>query len=221
LGLTNVSRHRRSDIHSYFSSSLGTSKISGGTSARTRARQISNVDDRVWLESRREASELMPCNVSSQPLPRFAYHYPVFSYVFSVAPEDLDTWDHPEVGLEVDGIKIGSHLTYDTVLRFCGWAWVKFFDSLGEGLFVPHVAMPRIECDYFAEVRPGEIQCRIDVVHIGRTSVKLQVEVIQDQKTTARTLATLVAFDHVEGRPTPLSEEQRNALSLHLVSIAM
>jgi acyl-CoA thioesterase FadM len=147
----------------------------------------------------------------------FTYDLSMFSSVFSVSPADLDTWGHPEVGHEVDGAVIGTHLTYDKVLRFCGFAWVEFFESLGTGLFVPHIAMTRIECDYHAEVTLGEIRCDTSVIRVGRSSMKLQIDVSQQGTINATTIATLISFDHVQSRSVTLTSTQRGALAPHVV----
>lgn len=147
----------------------------------------------------------------------FTYDFSMFSSFFTVSPVDLDTWGHPEVGREVDGVVVGTHLTYDKVLRFCGFAWVEFFESLGTGLFVPHIAMTRLECDYFSEVTLGEIRCDTSVLRLGRSSMRLQIDVSQNAIKDATTIATLISFDHVESRSVALTDAQRKALGPHVV----
>ena len=82
------------------------------------------------------------------------------------------------------------------------------------------LAVVRIEIDYLAETRFGsDVEIRTLVARLGNSSLQLAQEVWQDDRLTARGLATLVNFDPQARRATAIPEAVREALSGHMQTV--
>lgn len=82
------------------------------------------------------------------------------------------------------------------------------------------LAVVRIEIDYLAETRFGsDVEIRTRVARLGNSSLQLAQEVWQDDRLTARGLATLVNFDPQARRAAPIPEAARQALSEHMETV--
>jgi acyl-CoA thioester hydrolase len=78
------------------------------------------------------------------------------------------------------------------------------------------LAVVRIEVDYLAETRFGaDVEVRTRVARLGNSSLQLAQEVWQEGTLTARGLATLVNFDPVQRRASPIPESVRTVLEQH------
>ncbi len=106
-----------------------------------------------------------------------------------------------------------EHLNFDRILRRCGYAWMAFLATAGDGVFGTAVIVPRLEVDYLAEVRSGTLDVDVSVLDVGRSSFRLLLAVSQAGIAAANVQVVLVVFDYADGRPVPLSAEQRAFLS--------
>ena len=108
----------------------------------------------------------------------------------------------------------GEHLTFDRILGRCGEAWMAFLRDLGG--FGVEIICPRVEVDYLREVGAGDRVVDVSVLHVGRTSFRLGMELSQHDQPVARAEVVLVAFDYTAGASVALTPAQRAALSTHL-----
>lgn len=104
----------------------------------------------------------------------------------------------------------GEHLTFDRILGRCGEAWMAFLSDLGG--FGVEIICPRVEVDYLREVGPGALLIDVSVLHVGRTSFRLGLDLSQHGKPVARAEVVLVAFDYTAGASVALTAAQRAAL---------
>lgn len=85
--------------------------------------------------------------------------------------------------------------------------------SVGED--VPGVIVARVEIDYRRAAKFGDV-LRIDlgVAAIGRTSFTYEYEILDQSGALIATAKTvIVRFDYAAGRPVPISEEFKQALT--------
>jgi acyl-CoA thioesterase FadM len=105
----------------------------------------------------------------------------------------------------------GEHLTFDRILGRCGEAWMAFLGALGG--FGVEIICPRVEIDYLLEVGRGDLLIDVSVLHVGRSSFRLGMNLSQHEQPVARAEVVLVAFDYTAGASVPLTEAQRLALA--------
>ncbi|MCU1693405.1 MAG: hypothetical protein JWM64_2496 [Frankiales bacterium] len=134
----------------------------------------------------------------------------MYRHLSAVRDDDLDT-----LAAELDPTAPGGgrHLNFDMILRRCGHAWMALLtelDCFGSGVIVP-----RLEVDYHREVGVGELVVEVRVLHVGRTSFRLGLDVRQHDELAARAEAVLVSFDYPGQQPLELTETQRAALRTH------
>ena len=108
----------------------------------------------------------------------------------------------------------GEHLTFDRILGRCGEAWMAFLAGLGG--FGVEIICPRVEVDYLREVGAGDLVVDVSVLHVGRTSFRLRMDLAQHDQPVADAEVVLVAFDYTAGASVPLTAGQRAALTAHL-----
>jgi acyl-CoA thioesterase FadM len=107
----------------------------------------------------------------------------------------------------------GEHLTFDRILGRCGEAWMAFLGALGG--FGTEIICPRVEVDYLKEVGVGDLAIEVVVVHVGRSSFRLGMTVVQGGEKVAHAEVVLVAFDYTSGASQPLTDGQSDALRTH------
>lgn len=91
--------------------------------------------------------------------------------------------------------------------------------SMGED--VPGVIVARIEIDYRRAAKFGDV-LRIDlgVAAIGRTSFTYEYEILDQSGALIATAKTvIVRFDYAAGRPVPISEELKQALTRNVRAV--
>jgi acyl-CoA thioesterase FadM len=132
----------------------------------------------------------------------------VYTWTSQVLPEDISV-----IGgvLDPTAPGRGAHLTFDRILGRCGEAWIAFLADLGG--FGTEIICPRVEVDYLREVGAGDLAIDVDVLHVGRSSFRLGMTVLQGGERAAHAEVVLVAFDYSAGSSQPLTEGQRAALS--------
>jgi acyl-CoA thioesterase FadM len=131
----------------------------------------------------------------------------VFQHTSPVLPEHVSV-----IGGTLDPTAPGrgAHLTFDRILGRCGEAWMAFLADLGG--FGVEIICPRVEVDYLQEVGAGDLVIDVSVLHVGRSSFRLRLDLSQHRRPVARAEVVLVAFDYTAGASVPLTEAQRAAL---------
>jgi acyl-CoA thioester hydrolase len=131
----------------------------------------------------------------------------VYTWTSDVLPDDITI-----IGgvLDPTAPGRGAHLTFDRILGRCGEAWIAFLSDLGG--FGTEIICPRVEVDYFREVAAGDLAIEVVVLHVGRTSFRLGLTVLQGGEKAAHAEVVLVAFDYASGASQPLTDAQRTAL---------
>ena len=139
---------------------------------------------------------------------------PVFSHQLEVRFRDCDAMGH---------VNNAVYLTYLEQTRFHHWraagiakaitSQVSPDASVGED--VPGVIVARAEIDYRRAAKFSDV-LRIDlgVAAIGRTSFTYEYEILDQSGALIATAKTvIVRFDYATGRPVPISEELKQALT--------
>jgi acyl-CoA thioester hydrolase len=88
---------------------------------------------------------------------------------------------------------------------------MAFLGALGG--FGVEIICPRVEIDYLREVGRGDLLIDVSVLHVGRSSFRLGMNLSQHEQPVARAEVVLVAFDYTAGASVPLTEAQRLALA--------
>ena len=143
---------------------------------------------------------------------------PVFSHQLEVRFRDCDPLGH---------VNNAVYLTYLEQARFAHWRAARLADpALGGGGAsgapeeVPGVIMARVEIDYRRPARYGQV-LRIDlgVAGVGRTSFTYEYEL---RDTTGQLIASartvIVRYDYAAGKPVPISEDIKRALTRNLLA---
>ena len=118
------------------------------------------------------------------------------------------------------------YLTYLEQARFSHWRAIglaiRTFDSTsgagGAPADVPGVILARVEIDYRRPAKYGDL-LRIDVgiAAVGRTSFTYEYEIVDGAgQLVAAAKTVIVRFDYAAGRPVPLSDEVKEALTRDL-----
>jgi acyl-CoA thioester hydrolase len=134
-----------------------------------------------------------------------------FSYRFEVRFRDCDPMGH---------VNNAVYLTYLEQARFWHWRALGLTgDESGPAADIPGVIVARVEIDYRRPAKYGEmLEIRLGVPVFGRTSCTYEYEILNASRgvvATARTV--IVRFDYGAGKPVPISEALKEALSRTLV----
>jgi acyl-CoA thioesterase FadM len=135
----------------------------------------------------------------------------VFQHTSPVLPEQVSV-----IGGTLDPTAPGrgEHLTFDRILGRCGDSWMAFLSALGG--FGVEIICPRVEVDYLREVGAGDLVVDVSVLHVGRTSFRLHMDLSQHGQPVARAEVVLVAFDYTAGASVALNDAQRSSLQQHV-----
>jgi acyl-CoA thioester hydrolase len=140
---------------------------------------------------------------------------PVFTHRLEVRFRDCDAMGH---------VNNAVYLTYLEETRFHHWAAFGLAkhamaspppaDSAAAE-DVPGVIVARVEIDYRQAAKHGDLlSIHLGVAAIGRTSFTYEYEIVdQSGALIARAKTVIVRFDHAAGRPVPISEELKQALT--------
>jgi acyl-CoA thioester hydrolase len=143
---------------------------------------------------------------------------PIFTHQLEVRFRDCDAMGH---------VNNAVYLTYLEESRFAHWRANglagKTLDSApgagGAPGEVPGVIVARAEIDYRRPARHGDVlRVHLGVAAIGRTSFTYEYEIVDAEGAllaSARTV--IVRFDYAAGRPVPISDEIRKALTRSLI----
>ena len=140
---------------------------------------------------------------------------PVFSHQLEVRFRDCDAMGH---------VNNAVYLTYLEEARFHHWRASGIAkralnsapaSDAGVPDDVPGVILARVEIDYRRPAKYGDL-VRIDVgvAAIGRTSFTYEYEIVDASNAVIATARTvIVRFDYAAGKPVPISEELKEALT--------
>ena len=140
---------------------------------------------------------------------------PVFSHQLEVRFRDCDAMGH---------VNNAVYLTYLEEARFHHWRASGIArralnsapaSDAGVPDDVPGVILARVEIDYRRPAKYGDL-LRIDigVAAIGRTSFTYEYEILDASNAVIATARTvIVRFDYAAGKPVPISEELKEALT--------
>ena len=141
---------------------------------------------------------------------------PVFTHQLEVRFRDCDAMGH---------VNNAVYLTYLEQARFAHWRANglsgRTLDSApaeGGGPAIPGVIVARVEIDYRRPAKHGDVlRVHLGVAAIGRTSFTYEYEIVDAADAliaAARTV--IVRFDYAAGRPVPVSDEMKDALTRDL-----
>jgi len=140
---------------------------------------------------------------------------PVFSHQLEVRFRDCDAMGH---------VNNAVYLTYLEEARFHHWRASGIAkralnsapaSDAGVPDDVPGVILARVEIDYRRPAKYGDL-LRIDigVAAIGRTSFTYEYEILDAPNAVIAAARTvIVRFDYAAGKPVPISEELKEALT--------
>lgn len=128
----------------------------------------------------------------------------IFSHRLEVRFRDCDAMGH---------VNNAVYLTYLEEARFHHWRASGLAGD--DGQRVPSVILARVEIDYRRAAKYGDaLDIRLGVAAIGRTSFTYEYEIVDvTNQLVASARTVLVSFDYAAGRPVPLPEELKAALS--------
>ena len=141
----------------------------------------------------------------------------IFTHQLEVRFRDCDAMGH---------VNNAVYLTYLEQARFAHWRanglaghTLDSAPAAGGGpAAIPGVIVARVEIDYRRAARHADVlRVHVGVVAIGRTSFTYEYEIVDAADAllaTARTV--IVCFDYAAGRPVPISDEMKDALTRDL-----
>jgi acyl-CoA thioester hydrolase len=140
---------------------------------------------------------------------------PVFTHELEVRFRDCDPMGH---------VNNAVYLTYLEQARFGHWraagiARRAINSSPGsEPDDVPGVIVARVEIDYRRAAKYGDLlRIHLGIAAIGRTSFTYEYEIrTADDALIATARTVIVRFDYAAGKPVPISEELKAALTRKL-----
>lgn len=134
-----------------------------------------------------------------------------FSHSLDVRFRDCDPMGH---------VNNAVYLTYLEQARFFHWRALGLSGGEGEGATgVPGVILARIEIDYRRPATYGDrLEIRLGIESFGRTSCTYAYEILDAQgRTIATAKSVVVSFDYAAGKPVPVPDSLREALSRTLL----
>ena len=142
----------------------------------------------------------------------------IFTHQLEVRFRDCDAMGH---------VNNAVYLTYLEQARFAHWRANGLaghtLDSApadgGGPAAIPGVIVARVEIDYRRAARHADVlRVHVGVAAIGRSSFTYEYEIVDAADAllaTARTV--IVRFDYAAGRPVPISDEIKDALTRSLI----
>ncbi len=142
---------------------------------------------------------------------------PIFTHQLEVRFRDCDAMGH---------VNNAVYLTYLEQARFAHWranglAGRRLDSAPADrgGPAIPGVIVARVEIDYRRPARHADIlRVHVGVAAIGRTSFTYEYEIVDaggELIASARTV--IVRFDYAAGRPVPITDEIRLALTRNVI----
>ena len=138
---------------------------------------------------------------------------PIFTHHLEVRFRDCDALGH---------VNNAVYLTYLEESRFAFWRASGLEETEDRGAQAagraPGVIVARVEIDYRRAARHGDqLRIHVGVAAIGRTSFTYDYEIVDAADALiANARSVIVRYDYAAGRPVPLSEGIRKALTRKL-----
>jgi acyl-CoA thioester hydrolase len=143
---------------------------------------------------------------------------PVFTHQLQVRFRDCDAMGH---------VNNAVYLTYLEESRFAHWLAsglpARTLDSAPAGGGapgdIPGVIVARVEIDYRRPAKHGDVlRVHLGVAAIGRTSFTYEYAIVDAAGALIAAAKTvIVRFDYAAGRPVPISDEIKQALTRNLI----
>jgi acyl-CoA thioester hydrolase len=139
---------------------------------------------------------------------------PLFSHRLEVRFRDCDAMGH---------VNNAVYLTYLEQARFAHWRALGRFGgedgAAGPAADIPGVILARAEIDYRKPAKYGEtLEVRLGIAAFGRTSLTYEYELVDAAGAIVAAARTvIVSYDYAQGRPVPISDELKAALSRSLI----
>jgi acyl-CoA thioester hydrolase len=129
----------------------------------------------------------------------------VFSHRLEVRFRDCDPLGH---------VNNAVYLTYLEQARINHWRAIGLAQP-GDRAAVPGVILARVEIDYRRPAVYGDIlEVRVGVAAIGRTSFTYEYEIVDtNAQLVASARTVLVRYDYAAGKPVPVSDGLKQALT--------
>ena len=142
---------------------------------------------------------------------------PIFTHQLEVRFRDCDAMGH---------VNNAVYLTYLEQARFSHWRATGLSSATlgsappegGAPADVPGVILARVEIDYRRPAKYGDLlRIHLGLAAVGRTSFTYEYEIVDaTDAVVANAKTVIVRFDYATGRPVPISDEIREALSRDL-----
>jgi acyl-CoA thioester hydrolase len=140
---------------------------------------------------------------------------PIFTHHLEVRFRDCDALGH---------VNNAVYLTYLEESRFAFWRASGLGSGADGGLRAADralgVIVARVEIDYRRAAEHGDrLSIHMGVAAIGRTSFTYEYEIVDaDGTLIANARTVIVRYDYASGRPVPLSDEIKQALTRSVIS---
>jgi len=140
-----------------------------------------------------------------------------YSHTLEVRFRDCDPMGH---------VNNAVYLTYLEQARFAHWRALGLAGGEGGGdgptgprNDVPGVILARVDIDYRRPAKYGDLlEIRLGIASFGRTSCTYDYEILDARGgVVAAARTVVVSFDYVAGKPVPIPETLKAALSRMLV----
>lgn len=128
-----------------------------------------------------------------------------FTHRLTVRFRDCDPLGH---------VNNAVYLTYLEETRFAHWRAEWGFGTTDPAADIPGVILARVEIDYRAQARYGDVlEIRMRVATLGRSSFTYEYEIVDASGGVVATAkSVMVVFDYATQKPVPISDRVRAIL---------
>lgn len=82
-----------------------------------------------------------------------------------------------------------------------------------------NLIIAKIEVNYLAQIHyPGEVEITTGISRLGNASLNVHQEVFQGGERVAKGECVMVKFDYKTSKSVPLTEEEKELLTIHMVT---
>lgn len=129
-----------------------------------------------------------------------------FTHRLTVRFRDCDPLGH---------VNNAVYLTYLEETRFAHWRAEWGFGTADPAPDIPGVILARVEIDYRAQARYGDVlEIRMKVTSLGRSSFTYEYEIVDARGGLVATAkSVMVMFDYKTQKPVPLPDRVREMLA--------
>lgn len=125
-----------------------------------------------------------------------------FTHRLTVRFRDCDPLGH---------VNNAVYLTYLEETRFAHWRAEWGFGTTGPAPDIPGVILARLEIDYRAQARYGDVlEVRMTITSLGRSSFTYEYEIVDvEGGLVASAKSVMVMFDYKTQKPVPIPDSVR------------